>query len=518
MKKIVAFILILAFFNPIILGGNAKINAFEVSNYSDEESICGAEWYKTLGGEKTDWAYHIEQTYDEGFIVTGISFSYGPGQGNVWLVKTDAQGNVEWDKSYHKSGLDYGMDVLQTDDDGDGINNDGYIVLGYARNNHTIWLFKVDAEGNMEWEHIYPGRRLSKGHDIEQTNDGGFIIAGYTSVSLFGSAFDVWLIKTDAEGYMEWNQSYDLPYWDEAYSVRQTPDGGYIVAGGKIFNLADSSSVYLLKINDTGVKEWSKFIQREDEDDWAYCIQLTSDGSYAIVGSALFKTDMEGNLLWSQPIDGMYLQQATDGGYIIVGEKDQFPLGEYGFRDLKLVKTDSEGNIEWTRYLGGVHTDGGRCIQSTKDGGYIIAGKTASFTAGELNDEFFLIKMGTDTNLKIENIKGGLGISAEVINLGEVALSDLNWKIYLRGKLFPFNTIFFGVEKSGVISSLAAGGSTKIRNLLVFGIGPSIFQINAGVIVVTVHCRIYGFFVRVLKNYENFPSEMTKPYVEEMPI
>ena len=314
---------------------------------------------------------------------------------------------------------------------------------------------------------------------------------------------------------MEWNQSYDLPYWDEGFSVRQTPDGGFIIAGGKLFYLNGWSSLYLLKTNDTGVTEWFKFIQRGEEDDWGYCIQLTSDGNYAIVGSALFKTDTNGNLLWSQPIDGAYLQQAYDGGYMIVGEKDQFPPGEYGFRDLKLVKTDSEGNIEWTEYLGGTYTDGGRCIELTKDGGYIIAGKTASFTSGEFNNEFFLIKMGNEITLKIDNFKGGLGISADVTNLGEEDLSNLNWRIHLRGKLFPFDTIFMGFEKSGVVSSLPTGERSTIRSPLVFGIGPCIFQINVGVIVVTVHCRIFDPFVKVLDTIPtNIPNQMTKnkPY------
>ena len=161
MKKIVAFIIILAFLNPVITGVNAEINAVDNSNFSNEEILCGTEWYQTHGGLKSDWAHHIEQTYDDGYIATGISFSYGPGQGNAWLVKTDSQGNMEWNRSYHKSGLDYGMDVLQTDDDGDGINDDGYIVLGFARNNQTIWLFKTDPEGNMEWNHTFPGRRIS---------------------------------------------------------------------------------------------------------------------------------------------------------------------------------------------------------------------------------------------------------------------------------------------------------------------------------------------------------------------
>jgi hypothetical protein len=509
MKKMVVLIVSLAIFTPIIIGQGAENDAINSSNQSSSNLNSASEWYKTYGGSRADWAYHIEKTDDDGYIISGISFSYGPGQGNAWLVKINAQGKEEWNKSYHKSGLDYGMDVVQVED--------GYVVLGYARNNHTIWLFKTDNSGNMIWEHTYPGRKFSKGHDIEKTIDGGFIICGYTSLSMFGAAFDTWLIKTDSEGNMEWNESYDLPYWDEGFSIRQTPDGGYVIAGGRLYELAGWSDVLLFKINETGAVEWRKYLSRGEVDDWAYCLQLTSDGNYAIVGSALFKTDTNGNLIWSKDISGVYLQQAEDDGYVIVNEIDQYQMGEFGSSDLRLVKTNSEGTIEWIEYFGGCDYDGGRCIQCTNDGGYIVAGRSASFTPGDFNAEYFIVKIGTEVSLKIDDINGGLGLSAKVSNLGGKDYSNLKWKIRLRGKLFPWETVFYGRDKIGKISSLKSGENTKIRNLLVFGIGPGYFQVSAGFKVVTVHCRMRGPFIKVIRDYTNIETKNILPYIDEVP-
>ena len=509
MKKMVVLVVSLAILTPGLFVQGAEIETDNFTNNSNINSNA-CEWFNTYGGDKNDWAYHIEPTNDEGFIISGISFTYGPGQGNCWLVKIDSHGNEEWNRSYHKSGLDYGMDVVQV--------QDGYVVLAFARDNQTIWLFKTDPVGNMLWEHIYPGRKFSKGHDIEKTSDGGFIISGYQSISLFGAAFDTWLIKTDASGNMEWNQSYDLPYWDEGFSVRQTSDGGFIVCGGKLFEMAGWSKVYLFKTDEKGEVEWRKYLSRGEVDEWGYCLQLTDDGNYAIVGSALFKTDTSGNLIWSKDIAGAYLQQTLDGGYVTVGEVDQFPLGEFGSLDLEMVKTDSEGNIQWKQYLGGTDYDGGRCVQLTKDGGYILAGRSASFTPGDFNAQYFIVKMGTEPNLKIDSFRGGLGISAKVTNQGENDLSDLNWRIRLRGKLFPWETIFHGEQKSGKISTLKSDKSSRIRNLFLLGIGPAFFQISAGCKVVTVHCKLRGPFVKVINDYTNIPTEYTKPYLDEMPL
>ena len=509
MKKMVIIFVSLAILTPMIFGQGAEIEVIKSSIQSISNSNGASEWFNTYGGNKTDWAYHIEPTDDDGYIISGISFSYGPGQGNCWLVKIDANGYEEWNRSYHKSGLDYGMDVVQVED--------GYVVLAYARDNHTIWLFKTDNQGNLLWEHLYPGRKFSKGHDIEKTLDGGFIISGYTSISLFGSAFDTWLIKTDSKGNMEWNESYDLQYWDEGYSIRQTPDGGYIVAGGKLFELAGWSKVYLFKVNETGNVEWRKYLSRGEVDDWGYCLQLTSDGNFAIVGSALFKTDTSGNLIWSKDIAGVYLQQAEDDGYVIVNEVEQFLLGEFGSSDLQLVKTDSEGNVQWIEYFGGVEYDGGRCVQLTNDGGYVVAGRSASFTPGEFNAQYFIVKIGTEVSLKIDDFKGGLGLTAKISNLGAKYYSDLNWKIRLRGKLFPWETVFFGKDKTGIIPSLESGESAKIRKLLVFGIGPGFFQVSAGFKVVTVHCKMYGPFIKIIEDYTNIETKNIRPYIDEVP-
>ena len=491
-KKIFLLLVVIILFNFSV--SIQTVNAVKTKSFDNIKinSNCGTEWNTLYGGKHDEWPYGIEQTYDGGYIVTGITFSYGPVQGAVWLLKTDEYGNEEWNKSYYKSGLDYGMDVLQTDDDNDGIFDDGYLVLGFAREDQHIWLIKTDEKGNMQWNCSYTGIKISKGNDLERTSDGCYIITGYQSINLLAANFDLWLIKVDEKGEMIWNVSYPLPHWDEGFSVHETQDGGFIVAGGKLFPNNFDSFVYLMKTDSSGNLEWRKYLQRGLEDDWANCIQITSDGGYALVGSAFFKTNEYGDLLWYTNITGDYFQQTDDNSYFIIGEEDKWPSGPYGYDDLKLVKTDEHGKTEWKVNMGGSEIDRGKCIQKTNDGGLILAGFTASFTEGRFNDQLWLIKFDSQINLKIDRIFGGKGIRASVKNIGENQIKNLNWSIHLESKFFHWNNVYKNPIANGSIKDLSVGERFIIKNPEVFAIGPCLIEICVGIIVVTVHCIAFG--------------------------
>lgn len=341
------------------------------------------EWNKTYGGTEQDWARSVEQASDGGYIVVGVTASFGAGKSDAWLIKTDAYGEVEWNKTYGRAGYDGGNSVKET---GDG----GYILAGSRGAN--LWLVKTDAYGNMVWNKTYGGASWDDAYSVHQTTDGGYVVAGYTA-SLGAGGSDYWLIKTDAYGNVEWNKTYGGGDSDKAYSVEQTSDGGYIMVGSAnsfktgVFD----GEIWLVKTDAYGDVEWS-WLSGWPDWDFAYSVQQTADGGYIVAGTRfssydtrydfwLIKIDANGSLEWDSVFaragrseDVAYsVGQSADGGYIVAG----------GWGDFWVVKTDGYGNMEWRRSYGGADSETARSIRQASDGGYIVAGDTESFGFGK---------------------------------------------------------------------------------------------------------------------------------------
>lgn len=213
-------------------------------------SLGNQEWSKTVGGYSSDGAWSVQQTSDGGYIITGWTYSYGPGYvGNVWLVKTDGLGNQVWNKAFGGADVDRGYWVQQTTDG-------GYIITGYTSSFGAglddALLIKTDASGNEEWNHTFGGTGRDYGNSVQQTIDGGYIIAGYT-LSYGAGSEDVWVIKTDSLGNELWDETFGGISSDVGYSVQQTTDTGYIVAGHTLSYGAGVHDVWLIKIQGTGV-------------------------------------------------------------------------------------------------------------------------------------------------------------------------------------------------------------------------------------------------------------------------
>ena len=294
-------------------------------------------WTRTYGGSDWDEAYSVQQTSDGGYIIAGSTSSFGAGGSDVYLVKTGSSGDALWTRSYGGSGDDYGFSVQQTSDG-------GYIIAGvtgsFGAGGYDVYLLKTDSSGDTLWTGTYGGNCYDYGRSVEQTSEGGYVIAGYTY--LYGPA-DVYLLKTNSSGETLWIRSYGGSRDDYGFSVQQTSDGGYIVTGATLSFGAGGADVYLLKTDSSGGSLWTRTYGGSDYDD-GYSVRQTSDGGYIIAGYTwsfgaglsdvyLLKTDSSGGTLWTRTYGGSSedvgysLQQTSDGGYVIAGVTYSFGAG-----------------------------------------------------------------------------------------------------------------------------------------------------------------------------------------------
>ena len=258
---------------------------------------------------------------------------------------------IDWNKTYGGVSGDEALSVVQT-------NDGGYAIAGrttsFGASSSDFWLVKTDPAGNIVWNQIYGGADYERAESVVQTTDGGYAIAGCTT-SFGAGIWDYWLVKTDSTGNMQWNHTYDRTTVDYVWSVVQTSDGGYALAGSS-----------------------GSFSNAELSDFW------------------LVKTDSTGNMLWNQAYggensdSGSSVVQTTDGGYAIAGCTTSFGAGG---DDFWLVKTDSTGNMLWNHTFGGEGNDEALSVVQTNDGGYAIAGYTTSFDPNATSDAW-LIKLG----------------------------------------------------------------------------------------------------------------------------
>jgi len=363
------------------------------------EVLSEEEWYRIFGGSGEDRASSVDQTGDGGYVFAGMTMSSGAGYSDVWLVKTDSEGNLVWNTTYGTTVYDQGFSVKQTTDG-------GYVVVGYCNNkgygyaSHKPWLIKTNENGEMEWhktfnETFYEGVNQTvvwgEGHSVKQTIDGGFIITGVVQPRGDRSAA-IWLIKTDAFGNKIWDRVFHgggvLPYCAAyARSLQQTTDGGYIVAGRKQSVLGGNGDIWLIKVDMDGTVTWNRTFGKMYEDysgdETAFSVRQTSDGGYIVAGNSyssydfrgwVIKTDALGEQVWELTLETSNstcaAQQTADGKYMIFGHTP----GAWYSGCVRLIKVDENGGKLWEKLVEDLPHCASRDGLQTSDGGYVVVG------------------------------------------------------------------------------------------------------------------------------------------------
>ncbi len=359
-------------------------------------------WTKTYGGLGTDLGISMQKTFDNGFILTGNTWSVGS---DIWLIKTDENGIEEWSQTFGGSGLDYAHSVQQTSDF-------GYIIAGstssYGAGERDGWLIKTDEFGIEEWNQTFGQEEYDSAFSAQQTIDGGYIITGY-SVFPDEEQTDSWLIKTDEFGNVEWNQTFGGDGDDQLYSVQQTSDNGFILAG--ITNSYGSGPAWLIKTDEFGNEEWSQTFD-SSYSGFVHSVQQTMYEDYILTGykntdyysdAWLLKTDDNGIVEWSQTFDTGYdeefrsVYQTIDDGYIMAGCTDKFSYSE---SDILVVKTDVNGDEEWRRIYGDSGIDRAHSIQQISENDFVVLG----FTHLTGSADFWLLRLGLETGINSNSI------------------------------------------------------------------------------------------------------------------
>jgi hypothetical protein len=454
--------------------GTSSVIASEVS------SAPSIQWVKTT--DEFGRGRDVQQTTDGGYIVVGTT----SGNHDVWLIKTDADGNEIWSRTFSSSGSEYGTSVCQTEDG-------GYIIAGEIgapyepvrgvpesttevtgtesqekeNGDSDIWLIKTDADGHETWSQRFGGEDEEGSRSVCQTGDNGYIIVGHVTikyeledisveVSVNGTVEEIvkppkivkpggaaiWLIRTDFNGNEIWNKTFSGKSYDYSSDVRQTTDGGYIITGRTDSFGAEHRNVWLIKTDADGNEIWNRTF---GGDGWesGESVSQTADGGYIITGYTtsygageedvwLIKTDRKGNLIWSQTFGGRNddvgksVCQTASGSYIVVGYTYSF--SDRG-SDVWLIKTDANGKLIWSQNYDGGSGDIGSSVRQTADRGYMVTGVSSS--------RILLLKYQTDAaEVGIHFSKGLIGgIIGGIVGVVIVALAFVRWQNWRRRRV-----------------------------------------------------------------------------------
>ena len=508
------------------------------SVYAQAPSI---QWSKSFGGSTYENALSVTQTFDGGSIAAGISTSTdgdvtgNRGFGDVWIVKLDNAGALEWQKTYGSSGDDGAFAIVQTIDSGYAIAATSNAANGDVTVNHGLvdcWILKIDKLGVLQWQKSFGGSSIDIAYDIKQTTDLGFIVAGYTQstdgdiTSLHGFE-DYWIIKLDNSGNLQWQKTFGGTEDERAWSVQQTADGGYIAGGYTRSNDGDVTGnhgdydFWVVKLDGSGTLQWQKALGGSLLDKNRTVIQ-TADGGYITAGYTastdgdvtgtqvpfsedlwIAKLDGSGVLQWQKSYGGTGVEQAyqvkqlTDGSYLFAGSSystDGDVTGNHGGTDSWCLQTDNNGALLWEKSFGGSDYDETYAVAIANDGGFLVAGLSLSadgdLTQNQGDFDYWIFKLGgavTTAGYTFNNVApatAGCGDQSSAITLASTATGGFATAINLAATGNPA-----GTTVNFSVNPLAPGSSTVVTlaniNTLTPGTYPITITGTAGTITQT---------------------------------
>lgn len=320
--------------------------------------------FRTFGGPAADIAWDLMQSKDGGFVICGDTRSFGAGGADAYIVKTDIKGDMEWARTFGGPADEAAMSIAPADDG-------GFVFAGgtksFGSGETDIYLMKVDAEGDCVWSRTIGGKDYDYAYSIKNTSDKGFIVAGYKSAE---ERSDAYVIKIDSSGRTQWEKTYGDYGWELAYSAVQDYDKGYIICGYTTSTRNSSSLIYLVK------------------------------------------TDSNGNSLWTRTYGGArenrgyYALPDKGGGYVIASKTTSYISKGVGW-DMMAFKVDAKGNSVWTNFIPAADTDIGKSIMIEGAGNYIFGATKRCY--GICDTDMCLERVDSKGNTSLMRIYSGAG-------------------------------------------------------------------------------------------------------------
>lgn len=424
----------------------------------------GFSWYQCYGGILIDEGRCCVATADGGYVLIGDTHSFGNGVSDIWAIRTDAYGAILWESTFGGDLEDYGASILGTADG-------GYIIAGctysFGAGNGDGWLLKTDSSGNIEWDTTFGTQNDDWFREADKTADGGYILAGASGV--FGDDMNFYLVRVDSTGSLIWERSIGGNADDGAFSVQQTADAGYIIAGSTESYGAGWADGWIVKTDSTGESEWDLILGDISFDRFT-SIRQTADGQFVATGYSYSSTSDDrylwlvgitdtGALKWEKLFEGegsaagMSLQSLDDGGCIVVGSTQPAP----GFENsIWLVRTDSLGDIEWDLTLQSDYPTLGEHVTQSPDTGYAVVG--TQLVTNEDRD-IILAKAEKPTGIDEEDYSPshGIGLNIEPNPFYSACIVEINHPDSHRIQVSIFD--ISGREIKSLSGGLTSAGS-----------------------------------------------------------
>jgi len=413
------------------------------------------------GNDVSGWDRSIRHTDDGGYIVSGSInsvVSRGHGAEDMWVVKLNPSGFIQWEKVLGGRDRDESFSMQQTTDD-------GYILIGSTDSDNTgdvgsnhgesdIWVVKLSPGGDLQWQQVLGGSGYESGRSIEQTTDGGYILIGSTDSDNTGDVgpnhggYDIWVVKLSPGGSIQWQKVLGGSDFESGRSIQQTADGGYVLAGttdsdntGNVGSNHGLSDIWVVKLNTAGDIQWQKVLGGRDREE-SFSIHRTTGGGSILTGTTdsdntgdvgsnhgasdvwVVKLNPAGAIQWQKVLggegseSGRSIDQTKDDGSLLTGSTDSDNTGDVGMNPggsaIWVVKLNPAGDLQWEKVLGGNGFESGRSIEQTPDDGSILAGNTGSDNTGDVGSNpggsaLWVVKLNAGGAIQWQLIPGKVG-------------------------------------------------------------------------------------------------------------